>query len=348
MPLSSTCCQDTPTRGENIGPPRFSYMEVLKPSEQSNDETGSSFSETPPPPRGLGRARARHPRPPRLPLDRSQPSAGGSSGGTPGAERLPPGRRGGFHERSKATPSMKEKLGGVDVTESDKESTCDTGGGAGEEGSHWKAPVHRASPPLMQKAETPNSQKPEEAKQQRLERAVSELLKALHEAALSAEVLQNTPRRVASALAYFTKGYADTVKNAVGDAIYESTSHQDLVAVKDLDVSSICEHHLLPFFGKCHIVYLPGRHIVGLSKLPRIIQVFERRLQMQERLTAQVAEGLVEAIAPRGVLVMMECTHACISARGVGCRTAKTTTLAYRGVFEKDATLRSEALALIR
>ncbi|KAL8439427.1 hypothetical protein Efla_004591 [Eimeria flavescens] len=197
---------------------------------------------------------------------------------------------------------------------------------------------------------------------------------ALPEEALSAEILRKTPRRVARTLSYFTKGYSETVEGAVGDAVYEAVPPQDFVAVKDLEVTSVCEHHLLPFFGRCHIVYLPGKLIVGLSKLPRIIEVFERRLQMQaslffsfplssfsfacafrafkracmqERLTAQVADGLEEALAPRGVLVMMECTHACMSARGVGCRSAKTVTLVCRGEFERDPALRKEALALI-
>ncbi|KAL8273952.1 hypothetical protein Esti_002131 [Eimeria stiedai] len=219
----------------------------------------------------------------------------------------------------------------------------------GGEGASKGAPAGSMGRRDRQQVAVVEERRIKETQQERLERA------ALPPEALSSEVLRKTPKRVASALSFFTKGYRETVQGAVGDALYDSVPHQNFVAVKDLEIASVCEHHLLPFVGKCHIVYMPGRLVVGLSKLPRIIEVFERRLQMQagcwlslERLTAQVADGLEEALSPRGVLVMMECAHACMSTRGVGCRASKTITLVYRGEFERDPALRKEALALIR
>lgn len=329
-------------QGEIVGRRQPGCVEVSKPSQHRTGAAGASASGRPALPPSSRAARLRRRRPARwIASSCSQASLGGSSGDAPRVHGSP-------REHSHEAPSRKEKLKNGGVTDSDKESTCDTGGGEGWTPQHTRAPPFGPSSPSKAERSEFQGQRTKEENQQKLERAVSELLKALPEEALSPEVLQNTPRRLASALMYFTKGYSNSVKEVIGDAIYESVQHQNLIAVKDLDVSSICEHHLLPFFGKCHIVYLPDRHILGLSKLPRIIEVFERRLQMQERLTAQVAEGLEEAVAPRGVLVMMDCSHACVSARGMQRRTAKTTTIVYRGVFEKDAALRSEALALIR
>lgn len=343
MDSSSPSYQRMPTQGEFVGRDPPGCVEASKSLQHRTGAAGASAPGRPALPPGSRAQKWRRRRPARWRANTSsQRSLGGSSGDAPLAHGSPDGH-------SHVAPSLTEKLENDEVRDSDKESTCDTGGREEWKPQQSRAPSHRPSSPWKQEERNElQGQKPKEDNQQRLEKAVSELLKALPEEALSAEVLQNTPRRLASALLYFTKGYSNSVKDVIGDAVYESAHHKSLIAVRDLDVSSICEHHLLPFFGKCHIVYLPDRHIVGLSKLPRIIEVFERRLQMQERLTAQIAEGLEEAVAPRGVLVMMDCSHACVSARGVERRTAKTTTIVYRGIFEEDAALRSEALALIR
>jgi len=159
------------------------------------------------------------------------------------------------------------------------------------------------------------------------------------------EGLLKTPQRVANALAWLTRGYQLDAQAVIGDALFEE-SHESMVMVRDIELYSLCEHHLLPFFGKCHIAYIPNRRIVGLSKLPRLVEVFARRLQVQERLTEQVAEAVDEVLRPRGVGVVIEAAHLCMMMRGVEKQNSRTITSALRGSFRTDPATRDEFLRL--
>jgi GTP cyclohydrolase IA len=158
--------------------------------------------------------------------------------------------------------------------------------------------------------------------------------------------LLKTPRRVDLALRYLTKGYHEKLEEVVNDAIFES-SNEDIVLVKDIDIFSTCEHHMLPFYGKAHIAYLPAGKVIGISKLPRIADMFARRLQIQENLTQQIAEALDQALAPKGVAVIVECAHMCMVMRGVQKVGSTTVTRAMTGQFRTDSRLRREFFALI-
>ncbi len=157
--------------------------------------------------------------------------------------------------------------------------------------------------------------------------------------------LLRTPQRVASALQWLTRGYAMDVRQVIGDALFEE-KHESMVMVRDIELYSMCEHHMLPFFGKAHIAYIPDRRIVGLSKLPRIVDVFARRLQVQERLTEEIASAIERVLAPRGVGVVIEAYHLCMMMRGVEKQNSKTITSAVRGIFRADARTRDEFLRL--
>jgi GTP cyclohydrolase I len=159
--------------------------------------------------------------------------------------------------------------------------------------------------------------------------------------------LVKTPDRVAASMAWLTRGYTMTAAEVVGDALFEE-EHESMVMVRDIELYSMCEHHLLPFFGKCHVAYIPAGRIVGLSKLPRIVEVFARRLQVQERLTEQIAQAIEEVLAPRGVGVVIECEHLCMMMRGVEKQNSRTITSALRGVFREDHRTREEFLSLAR
>jgi GTP cyclohydrolase I len=159
------------------------------------------------------------------------------------------------------------------------------------------------------------------------------------------EGLLRTPTRVANALAWLTRGYSLEVNEVVGDAVF-AEAHESMVMVRDIELYSMCEHHLLPFFGKAHIAYIPDGHIVGLSKLPRIVEVFARRLQVQERLTEQIAQAIQDVLEPRGVGVVIEAYHLCMMMRGVEKQNSKTITSALRGSFRSDARTRDEFLQL--
>jgi GTP cyclohydrolase I len=161
------------------------------------------------------------------------------------------------------------------------------------------------------------------------------------------EGLRDTPRRVEKSLRFLTSGYAADVKAIINGALF-SVDYSEMVIVRDIDFYSLCEHHLLPFFGKCHIAYLPKGRVLGLSKIPRIVDVFARRLQVQERLTSQIAETIREAIRPLGVAVVMEATHLCMAMRGVEKQNSVTTTSSMLGGFRDDARTRHEFLELIR
>jgi GTP cyclohydrolase IA len=160
------------------------------------------------------------------------------------------------------------------------------------------------------------------------------------------EGLQHTPARVEASLRWLTRGYHMEVADVIGDALY-SERHENLVCVRDIEIYSLCEHHLLPFFGKAHVAYLPNGRLVGLSKIPRVIEVFARRLQVQERLTDQVADALMEVLDPRGVGVVIEASHLCMMMRGVEKQNSKTVTSALRGALLQDAKTRDEFLRLV-
>jgi GTP cyclohydrolase I len=158
--------------------------------------------------------------------------------------------------------------------------------------------------------------------------------------------LQGTPERVARAFTYLTHGYSVDPREVVGSALFES-EYDEMVVVRDVELYSLCEHHLLPFYGRCHIAYLPGEKIVGLSKLARLVEVYARRLQVQERLTTQIANAIEDILAPRGVAVVIEAHHLCMMMRGVEKQNSLAVTSCMLGVFRDDARTRSEFLALI-
>ena len=161
------------------------------------------------------------------------------------------------------------------------------------------------------------------------------------------EGLLKTPARVATSLEWLTSGYHMDPLDAVGDALFEE-SHENMVMVRDIELYSLCEHHMLPFYGKAHVSYIPNGKIVGLSKLPRIVDVFARRLQVQERLTDEIAQALSDILEPRGVGVVIEAQHLCMMMRGVQKQNSYAITSAMLGSFREDARTRAEFLDLIR
>ena len=163
----------------------------------------------------------------------------------------------------------------------------------------------------------------------------------------SREGLLKTPERVERSLKFLTSGYQKDVDEVLNGALF-TVDYTEMVIVKDIDFYSLCEHHLLPFFGKCHVAYLPTNQVIGLSKIPRIVEIFSRRLQVQERLTNEIAETIKKKVNPLGVAVVLEATHLCMSMRGVEKQNSTAVTSAMLGAFRNDARTRSEFLALIR
>src|ERR1700704_1066811 len=163
----------------------------------------------------------------------------------------------------------------------------------------------------------------------------------------SREGLLNTPKRVEKALRFLTSGYDADIDQVLNNALF-TVDYSEMVIVKDIDFYSLCEHHLLPFFGKCHVAYIPSTRVIGLSKIPRLVDVFARRLQVQERLTNQIADIINDTIAPLGVAVVMEATHLCMSMRGVQKQNSFAVTSAMQGVFRNSARTRMEFLELIK
>lgn len=158
--------------------------------------------------------------------------------------------------------------------------------------------------------------------------------------------LRKTPERVDASLRALTRGYEMSVAEVIGDAMFEET-HQSMILVRDIELYSLCEHHMLPFFGRAHVAYIPNGKIVGLSKLPRIVDVFARRLQVQERLTDQVADAIMDVLHPQGVGVVIDCVHLCMAMRGVEKQNSRTVTSALRGGFRDDPRTRDEFLRLV-
>ncbi len=162
------------------------------------------------------------------------------------------------------------------------------------------------------------------------------------------EGLERTPHRVASALQFLTRGYKQDPKDAINGALFSEAEYQEMILCKDLDFYSLCEHHMLPFFGKAHVAYLPNKRIVGLSKVPRMVEIFARRLQVQERLTRQIAQTIMSEIEPLGVAVVLEAEHMCMRMRGVEKQNSIVMTSAMLGVFRKNVETRQEFMNLIR
>ena len=173
---------------------------------------------------------------------------------------------------------------------------------------------------------------------------VREMIRGLGED-VGREGLVKTPERVEAAMKFLTRGYQQTVDDVIGDAVFEE-SHEDMILVRDIELYSLCEHHLLPFFGRAHVAYIPHGRILGLSKTARLVDMFARRLQVQERLTDQIADALMTALAPRGVGVVIEAQHFCMMMRGVEKQGSRTVTSAVRGTFRSDNRTRDEFLRL--
>jgi GTP cyclohydrolase I len=163
----------------------------------------------------------------------------------------------------------------------------------------------------------------------------------------SREGLVRTPQRVEKALRFLTSGYAADIDEVLNEALF-TVDYSEMVIVKDIDFYSLCEHHLLPFFGRCHIAYIPKGKVIGLSKIPRLVEIFARRLQIQERMTSQIADTIREKIEPLGVAVVIEATHLCMAMRGVEKQNSFAITSAMLGAFQNDARTRMEFLELIR
>src|SRR5882672_507605 len=161
------------------------------------------------------------------------------------------------------------------------------------------------------------------------------------------EGLRETPKRVEKAYKFLTSGYDADIDQVLNNALF-TVNYSEMVIVKDIDFYSLCEHHLLPFFGKCHVAYIPSNRVIGLSKIPRLVDVFSRRLQIQERLTNQIADTIREKVAPLGVAVVMEATHLCMSMRGVEKQNSFAVTSAMIGAFRNNARTRMEFLELIK
>jgi GTP cyclohydrolase I len=161
------------------------------------------------------------------------------------------------------------------------------------------------------------------------------------------EGLIKTPERVAKSMGFLTNGYKENPSEILRSAMF-TESYSQMVLVKDIEIYSLCEHHMLPFFGKAHIAYIPNGHIVGLSKIPRIVDVFARRLQVQERLTDEIKDCLQDTLNPKGVAVVIEAQHLCMQMRGVQKQHSSTTTSAFSGIFLKDEKTRSEFMTLIQ
>jgi GTP cyclohydrolase IA len=193
---------------------------------------------------------------------------------------------------------------------------------------------------------TPTTPDFDEAGDCSLDTLISQLITGLGED-VSREGLLKTPQRVERSLRFLTSGYQSDVYTVINEALFEAEA-SEMVVVKSIEFYSLCEHHMLPFFGKAHIAYIPHKKILGLSKFARVIDIFARRMQVQERMTSQIADTLVEVLQPKGLAVVTEASHLCMMMRGVEKQGSTTRTSAMRGVFREDAKTRQEFLEAIR
>ncbi len=193
---------------------------------------------------------------------------------------------------------------------------------------------------------TPHTPDFDETGETTLHDLVADLITGLGED-VQREGLLKTPQRVERSLRFLTSGYSADMKTVLNDALFEAEG-SEMIVVKNIEFYSLCEHHMLPFFGKASIAYIPNRKILGLSKFARVVDVFARRMQVQERMTSQIAEALLEALEPQGVAVVTEASHLCMMMRGVEKQGSTTRTSAMRGVFKDDARTRQEFLEAIR
>lgn len=207
-----------------------------------------------------------------------------------------------------------------------------------------KVRLHEASRPPQREAEGRGTESSGGAA---VEDAVRLILRYIGEDS-EREGLKLTPSRVRQALEFLTRGYREDPKVAINGAVFTEEEYQEIILCKDLDFYSLCEHHLLPFFGKAHLAYLPNRRIIGLSKLARLVEIYARRLQVQERLTTQIAHTLMEEIEPLGVAVVLEAEHLCMRMRGVEKQNSYVTTSAMLGVFRTHFETRQEFMNLLR
>jgi len=178
-----------------------------------------------------------------------------------------------------------------------------------------------------------------------MKKAVEDILRKIGEDP-ERQGLVDTPARVEKAFEFFTSGYDTNIEELIGSALFDQ-NYNEMVLVKDIDIYSLCEHHLLPFFGKCHVAYIPDGKVVGLSKIPRLVDVFSRRLQIQERLTTEIADTINKHVKPLGVAVVIEAKHLCMAMRGVERANSFATTSSMTGVFQSDTKTRAEFLQLI-
>jgi GTP cyclohydrolase I len=187
--------------------------------------------------------------------------------------------------------------------------------------------------------------KPGFADNSKIESSLTQILREIGEDP-KREGLQSTPKRYAKSMRFLTSGYEVDLKSIVGEGVFNAEA-SEIVLVRDIELYSLCEHHLLPFYGRAHVAYLPRKKILGLSKIPRVVDAYSRRLQVQERLTSQIADAIVELINPTGVAVIIEAYHLCMMMRGVGKQNSKTVTSKMLGEFRKNATTRQELLHLL-
>jgi GTP cyclohydrolase IA len=202
-----------------------------------------------------------------------------------------------------------------------------------------------AQPALIHKNGIPRRQPQEGIAEYSTQEIYAELLMRFHEDP-SRDGLVKTPERVEKAMEFLTQGYHQDPTSILRGAMFD-VDYDEMVIVKDIEMFSLCEHHMLPFFGRVHVAYIPNGKVIGLSKIPRLIEVFARRLQVQERMTQQIADAIQEAITPQGVGVVIEARHLCMMMRGVEKQNSSTVTSAMRGVFSKQST-RTEFLSLVR
>ncbi|HEV2379662.1 MAG TPA: GTP cyclohydrolase I FolE [Terriglobia bacterium] len=200
--------------------------------------------------------------------------------------------------------------------------------------------------PAAESSPVPSGPKHQAGSEDAIELAFERVLTELGEDP-TREGLLKTPKRMAKSLRYLTGGYQKDVDGVLNDALF-SVCYDEMVIVRDIEIFSLCEHHLLPFFGRCHVAYLPNQKIIGLSKIPRLVDVFARRLQVQERLTTQIAETIMEKVNPLGVGVVIEARHLCMIMRGVEKQNSVAVTSAMLGVFRDNAQTRAEFLNLVR